>query len=228
MSKTVAIIVAAGAGERMSGDTPKQLAALAGRPMVAWSVLRLSQVCDEVVVVAPPDRGDEMRTALAEFDKVRAVVAGGATRQESVFNGLEALPEGASRVLVHDAARPCVSSELVRRVVDALYDNDAVVPVVPAVDTLVRERDGSVDAILDRVHVSMVQTPQGFAADLVLRAHREARGSGLQSSDDGSLVLALGVEVATVAGERTNVKVTYPEDVAVAEAILRLHNEDER
>jgi len=226
MSKTVAIIVAAGAGERMSGDTPKQLAPLAGRPMVAWSALRLSQVCDDVVVVAPPGREDEMRSALAEFEKVRAVVAGGATRQESVFNGLGALPEGASRVLVHDAARPCVSRDLVRRILDALYDRDAVVPAVPAVDTLIRERDACVDAILDRVHVSTVQTPQGFAADLLLRAHREARKNGLQSSDDGSLVLALGVTVATVAGERTNVKVTYPEDVAVAEAILR--REDER
>lgn len=225
MSKTVAIIVAAGAGERMSGDTPKQLAPLAGRPMVAWSARRFSQVCDDVVVVAPPGREDEMRSALAEFEKVRAVVPGGATRQESVFNGLAALPEGASRLLVHDAARPCVSGELVRRVLDALYDKDAVVPAVPAVDTLVHEREGGVDAILDRVHVSMVQTPQGFAADVLLRAHREARKGGLQSSDDGSLVLALGVPVATVAGERTNVKITYPEDVAVAEAILRREGE---
>lgn len=219
MSHTAAIVVAAGAGERIAGDTPKQLIPLAGAPMVVWSVRALAAVCDAVVVVAPPGREDDVSEALSALG-VHAVVAGGATRQESVWNGLEALPDGAARVLIHDAARPCVSRALLDRIVTALGESEAVVPAVPAVDTLIREAENHVDAILDRAYISAVQTPQAFALDVIMRAHRKARASGFQSSDDGSLVLALGERVATVRGERTNIKVTYPEDLAVAEAIL--------
>jgi len=220
MNKTVAIIVAAGTGERMPGATLKQLMPLAGRPMVAWSAGALAAVCDAVVMVAPPGHEDEIRAAVAGAVSECTVVAGGATRQESVWNGIGALPAGAERVLIHDAARPCVSRALLDRIVAALETHRAVVPAVPAVDTLVRERDGVVDAILDRVHVAGVQTPQAFAVDLIRRAHQSARRSGLSMSDDGSLVLALHEAVVTVPGERTNVKVTFPEDVAVAAAIL--------
>jgi 2-C-methyl-D-erythritol 4-phosphate cytidylyltransferase len=139
-----------------------------------------------------------------------------------VWNGLQALPEGTTRVLIHDAARPCVSRALLDRIVAALDRHDAVVPAVGAVDTLVRERDGAVEAILDRVHVSGVQTPQAFAVDVIVRAHAEARKRGFHSSDDGSLVLAIEEPVATVPGDRMNLKVTYPEDLAIAEAILEL------
>jgi 2-C-methyl-D-erythritol 4-phosphate cytidylyltransferase len=172
-----------------------------------------------VVVAAPPGREDEVREAL-EGMAVHAVVSGGETRQDSVFNALGALPEGAARVLIHDAARPCVSPALVRRVAEALDSHDAVVPAVPVVDTLVREMDGRVQAILDRTHVSGVQTPQGFATALIVEAHRRARERGYRSSDDGSLVVAMGEPLATVPGDRNNIKVTFPEDVAVAEIIL--------
>ena len=213
---TVAIIVAAGLGERMPGDTLKQLTPLAAVPMVLWSVRALAALCDAVVVVAPPG----VEAALAGAEKVHAVVVGGATRQESVWNGLQALPPGAERVLIHDAARPCVSRALIARVIAALDRCAAVVPVVPVVDTLVREREGRVEAIIDRAHVALVQTPQGFAVDVIRRAHQSARKSGLKMSDDGSLVLAMHEPVVAVPGERTNIKVTYPEDVAVAAAIL--------
>jgi 2-C-methyl-D-erythritol 4-phosphate cytidylyltransferase len=124
-------------------------------------------------------------------------------------------------VLIHDAARPCLSAALRDRVLDALGSYDAVVPAVPVTDTLIRDVEARVDAMLDRVHISGVQTPQAFRADLIVRAHRIARERGLHSSDDGSLVLALAEQVATVAGERTNIKVTYREDLAIAEAILK-------
>jgi 2-C-methyl-D-erythritol 4-phosphate cytidylyltransferase len=153
--------------------------------------------------------------------KVHAITPGGETRQESVFNGLRALPEGVTHVLIHDAARPCVSSALIERALDALGAHDAVVPAVAATDTLIRDHQGRVDAIIDRVHVAGVQTPQAFRLELIVRAHREAKVRGLKSSDDGSLVLALGEPVHTIPGERTNIKVTFREDVAIAEAILR-------
>lgn len=214
------IIVAAGISERFAGDVPKQLLPVGGVPMVTWSARVLGGVCDTVVVAAPPGREDDVRAALGEV-AVHAVVPGGATRQESVFNALEALPAGTARVLIHDAARPCVSASLVRVVVGALEAGaPAVVPVVPAVDTLVRAVDGRVEAILDRAHVCGVQTPQGFHLDLIVEAHRRARARGYRSSDDGSLVLALGERLSTVPGERTNIKVTFPEDIGVAGIIL--------
>jgi len=221
MKNTAAIIVAAGTSERLSGKTLKQLLPVAGTPMVLWSVDALAQVCDALVVVAPPGREADLKEAVAGVAKIHAVVAGGATRQESVWNGLQALPEGAAHVLIHDAARPCVSLTLLTRIVESLDEHDAVVPAVPAVDTLVRETENRVEAILDRTHISGVQTPQAFAVGLIVDAHRRARKSGRESSDDGSLVLAASQPVATVRGERTNIKVTYPEDVTIAEAILK-------
>jgi 2-C-methyl-D-erythritol 4-phosphate cytidylyltransferase len=218
-----ALIMAAGSGERFGGSDRKQEIAIAGRPMLAWSVLALadSPRVRWVIVVGPGDA--DVRAALAAdvADRVHAFVSGGATRQESVFNGLDHLPEDATHVLIQDAARPCLSAALRDRVLDALEDHDAVIPVVPATDTLVHERDGNVDAILDRVHVAGVQTPQGFRAELVRRAHRTARARGFRSSDDGSLVLALGEPVFTVPGERTNIKVTFREDLLIAEALLK-------
>jgi 2-C-methyl-D-erythritol 4-phosphate cytidylyltransferase len=154
------------------------------------------------------------------LDKVDGVVAGGKTRQDSVRHGLEALPSSSETVLVHDAARPCLSSALLQRILDALGGSDAVVPALPAVDTLIREQSNHLDAVVDRVGISGVQTPQGFRTELLRRAHANAEAGGIKSSDDGSLVFALGEPVATVPGERTNIKITFEEDLAIAEAIL--------
>ena len=224
MAHVVAMILAAGQGARFGGDSQKQLAGLAGRPLLVWSVLRFAShpAVAETVIVVPPGREQAVGELLAGegFEDAGKIVGGGQTRQESSWLGLQAVPAGATHVLVHDAARPCLSGELVTRVTDALKENNAVIPAVPVVDTLVRERSNAVDAVLDRVFVSGVQTPQGFEKDLLLRAHRRARANGFSSNDEGSLVLALGEKVATVRGDRTNIKITYPEDAAIAEAIL--------
>lgn len=230
--KTAALIMAGGSGERFVADDAaqadksalKQLAPLRGRPMISWSVdaVANSARVTSIVIAIAPELEANVRAALSTdaTRKVSAFVAGGATRQESVFNALRALPDDVTHVLIHDAARPCVSSALIDRMLDALASHDAVVPAVAATDTLVRDCQGRVDAIIDRVHVAGVQTPQAFRLELILRAHREAKARGYLSSDDGSLVLALREPVYTVPGERTNIKVTYREDVAIAEAIL--------
>ena len=221
----IALIMAGGTGDRFGTGTPKQLASLHGRAMIAWSadVLAESPRIAGLMIVTPPGVDFSLRDALSAgaAGKVRAVATGGVTRQESVFNGLQNLPDGTTHVLIHDAARPCLSAALRDRVLDALGTHDAVVPAVPVTDTLIRDVEARVDAILDRVHISGVQTPQAFRTDLIVRAHRTAREQGLHSSDDGSLVLALAEHVATVAGERTNIKVTYRDDLAIAEAILK-------
>jgi 2-C-methyl-D-erythritol 4-phosphate cytidylyltransferase len=226
MSYVVAMIMAAGRGERFEGTAPKQLALVYGRPMVAWSIERFADCPEigEIVLVIPPDQAESWRAAMAEpaGRHVSNLVGGGERRQESVRLGLEALPPQATHVLIHDAARPCLTKELIDRVVQALGENDAVVPVVPAVDTLVVDTNGAVDAVVDRAHIAGVQTPQAFERQLILGAHRKAHADGLESSDDGSLVLAMGAEVKTIPGERMNVKVTYPEDIAIAESILAM------
>lgn len=224
MSHTFAMIMAAGRGDRFGGDSHKQLAAVNRRPVLSWSISRLASnpAVAGIILVAPPGEEETTRKALENhgIERVDKVVAGGETRQESVRLGLQELPEETTHVLVHDAARPCLSEDLLSRVIDALNDSAAVVPAVPVSDTLIREESSRVDAIVDRVRLSGVQTPQGFEKELLLRAHLHARAQGFKSSDDGSLVLALGETVKTVPGDRTNIKITYPEDMAIVEAIL--------
>lgn len=217
--------MAAGSGSRFDAGTPKQTTTINGRAMLTWSaeVLAASPMVSGLILVAPSGHEESFSRLLGEeaARKLRAAVVGSATRQDSVYNGLEQVPEGTTHVLIHDAARPCLSAALRDRVIDALATHDAVVPAVPVTDTLIRDIDAGVDAILDRVSIAGVQTPQGFRLDLIRRAHRIARERGFKSSDDGSLVLALAEKVATVPGERTNLKVTFRDDVIIAEAILK-------
>jgi 2-C-methyl-D-erythritol 4-phosphate cytidylyltransferase len=229
MGQTDVLIMAAGSGERFGGGEPKQFVLLHDRPMLTWTIDRFeaNTVVDRITLVVTP--GDEERVAkLVEgegFKKVCGIVAGGETRQQSVLSGLEALDESSERVLVHDAARPCLSPALLERIFDALGDNAAVVPALAAVDTLVHVDDGHLDAILDRVNISSVQTPQAFRTELLLRVHRWADARGLTSNDEGSLVLAMGERVRTIPGERANIKITYEEDIRIAEAILSLQRQ---
>jgi 2-C-methyl-D-erythritol 4-phosphate cytidylyltransferase len=224
MADVAALIMAAGRGDRFRGMVPKQLALVAGRPMVAWSIERFARCAgiSSVYLVIPADQTDAWRATLAEpsGEHVNDLVEGGRRRQDSVRLGVEALPETVTHVLVHDAARPCLSDDLLARIVDALNAHDAVVPVVPVVDTLVVDTGNRVNAVVDRANLAGVQTPQAFDRQLLLRAHRKAFTDGLESSDDGSLVLALGETIETIPGDPTNIKVTYPADIAVAEAIL--------
>jgi len=239
-----AIIVAAGSGERMEGsDSPKQLHIIAGKPMLAWSLQRVAdrRNIHGIVVVIARGMEDEVRASLKGhgLDDVDTFVIGGETRQDSVWEGLQALSPDATHVLIHDAARPCASSQLFQRMLDALQSHDAIVPTVPAVDTLVieknieqnaneekntgeeqSEKSTGVKSVLDRSEIGAVQTPQAFSLKLLRRAHEYAADNGITAGDDGTLVQAMGEPVATIAGERNNIKVTYPDDLMVAEMTL--------
>ena len=199
------IVVAAGSGTRFGGA--KQYAPLAGRRVLDWSIDAARSVADGVVlVVAPADAG-------ADEPAVDVVVAGGETRSESVRAGLAAVPADAGVVLVHDGARPLASHALFRSVVDAvLAGADAAVPVVDVVDS-VTDRHG---VPVDRSELRAVQTPQGFRADS-LRAVHSTRP---EATDDASLVVAGGGRLRPVQGERWNLKITEPDDLVVAEALL--------
>lgn len=198
------VVVSAGSGTRFGG--PKHLADLAGSTVLDRSVATASATCDGVVVVLAPG-------AEGPVSGASSVVGGGSSRSESVANGLAAVPEDAAVVLVHDAARPLASPALFERVIAAVRSGaDAVVPVVSVIDTIRHVRNGTVD----RDELRAVQTPQGFRAAVLRSAH----AGGGQATDDASLVEATGGTVVLVDGERWNMKITEPTDLAVAAALV--------
>jgi len=217
MSRVAALIPAAGRGERLSGDRPKALREIAGIPMLVWAVDALvsSAVVDLLVVAAPADYMAEVRAMLGP-DVV--VVAGGPTRASSVRCALEALPPGFDIVLVHDAARPFVPVSVVAAVVAAVRaGHPAVVPVLPLPDTVKRVApNGTVAETPPREELVAVQTPQGFARDVLIAAHQQGPG---EATDDAALVERLGRPVWTVMGSDRSFKVTRPIDLLLAEAM---------
>ncbi len=200
------IVVAAGSGRRFGG--PKQLVELAGRRVVDRSVDAMARVSAGVVLVGAADQLADLTTSGAD-----RIVAGGATRSASVRAGLDVLPESATHVLVHDAARPLVPEAVCDRVVAALVDGaDGVVPVVPVTDSL-----RSVDGVpVDRARLLAVQTPQGFRLDALRAGH----AGDADATDDATLVSGLGGDVRHVDGDPVNLKITGPDDVRIAEVLL--------
>ena len=220
-----AVVPAAGRGERFGGGTPKALIPLHGRPLLQYS-LEVLQSVDEVemiVVAAPSGAVDAVRrlAQTAGLGKVIAVVAGGADRQASVARGLEALPPGPGLVLVHDGARPFLPPALVRDVVAAAARDGGAVAAVPVDDTIKSGDQGWVETTLDRSRLFRIQTPQAFRRAILEEAHRAAAHEGFHGTDDSALVERMGQRVRLVPGTATNLKVTLPEDLALAEALLR-------
>lgn len=219
MSGTVAVVPAAGAGMRLGAGVPKAFFLLGGQTLVERAVagLRESGVVDEIVVAVPPDRTDEAKLILG---RTATVVAGGAHRVDSVRLALESTGEP-DFVLVHDAARPLTPPALVVRVVEALKSGHrAVVPALPVTDTIKAvDANGTVLGTPERDGLRAVQTPQGFATDLLLRAF-EAAGAGTQFTDDASIVEHVGAQVQVVDGDPLAFKITTKLDALLAEAVV--------
>lgn len=219
-----AVIVAAGRGERLG--RPKQLLDLAGLPMVGWSIQTFAGIDEiaDLVIATEPDLIDTMRALVARLAARFSlrVVAGGATRQASVCEGLWALPSECDAVLVHDGARPLVCAGDVRAGMGEVGEARAALLAAPVVDTIKVVTPGSmlVTRTLDRSTLWAAQTPQfALAADL-RRAHERASGEGVDATDDAMLLERIGVEVVAVPASAENFKVTLPQDVARAAAIL--------
>ena len=211
------VLVAAGSGTRLGGGVPKALRELAGAPMLVQALEPFAGLVQYECVVVPADLCASVRAMLG--DSV-AVVAGGATRQESVDAGLQALSAAAGLVLVHDAARPLVPAAVVSAVLTALTAGaDAVIPVLPVVDTIKEvDADGVVMATPQRDRLRVVQTPQGFRRPVLVAAH--AAGVGGAATDDAGLVERLGGRVQTVPGAVESFKITGPADWERAERLL--------
>lgn len=221
MGRTVAIVPAAGSGQRLGAGVPKAFAQLEGKTLVEHALdgLAASGVVDSVVVAAPAGRTDEATLVLGGAELPVTVVAGGADRAESVRLALEAAGEP-DFILVHDAARPLTPSALIARVVDALRaGHAAVVPGVPLSDTVKAvDANGVVLGTPERSGLRAVQTPQGFATEVLLRAHQRA---GAQSfTDDAAMVENIGGQVQVVDGDPLAFKITTPLDLLLAQAVL--------
>jgi 2-C-methyl-D-erythritol 4-phosphate cytidylyltransferase/2-C-methyl-D-erythritol 2,4-cyclodiphosphate synthase len=218
--RNVALVVAAGRGERFGAAVPKQYAGLAGKPVLRHAVeafVRHPEIDAVRVVIGSEDR-DFYAAAVDGLDLLPPVV-GGASRQETVRLGLESLAAQApERVLIHDAARPLVSAAVIARVVAALDRFPAVLPVLPVVDSLKRIEGGIVAGDAPRTGLARAQTPQGFHYAAILAAHHQALGQN--HTDDAAVAAAAGLAVAWVEGEESNMKLTLPGDMDVGEALL--------
>ncbi len=219
-----ALIVAAGSGSRHGGELPKQYQLLGSRPMLRHSVETFCRhpAIDRVRVVIGAGHAELYRTAVGALP-VETSIQGGATRQESVRRGLEALAnDPPDLVLIHDAARPLVSPDVISRVIATLDAADAAVAALPVVDTLRREGGG----IVDRNSLWQVQTPQGFRFERILAAHRAATDD--LATDDAGLAERAGIPITLVEGSMSNLKVTRAGDLATAEAFLAAGQADIR
>ncbi len=227
MRGDVAVLVpAAGLGTRLGPGAPKALRQLAGAPLLVHVIRRLAQAGSVgcVVVAAPPDGVDAVRALLVDDlppDLPVTVVAGGASRQESVAAALAAVPPDFPIVLVHDAARAFAPADLIERVAAAVRaGHEAVIPVLPVIDTIKRvDRAGHVVTTVDRAELRSVQTPQGFRRTVLEAAHA---GTGDAVTDDAGLVERMGIKVFCVDGAEAALKITRPADLVVAEALHTL------
>ncbi|MCJ8189850.1 bifunctional 2-C-methyl-D-erythritol 4-phosphate cytidylyltransferase/2-C-methyl-D-erythritol 2,4-cyclodiphosphate synthase [Sphingomicrobium aestuariivivum] len=218
--QVTALIVAAGSGTRMGGETPKQYRKIAGKAVIAHAVDALIDHprIDAVRVVIGKGQEEEARAALGERD-VGAFIVGGASRSESVGNGLAAIDT--SHVLVHDAARPFCPAEVVDRLVEALHTYSAVVPVLDVPDTVARSDGAFLTLSESREGLVRVQTPQAFlATDLIDTFQKHSSGATAPPTDEASVIRAAGLPVATVAGDPLLDKLTVPADWARAEMML--------
>ena len=221
----VAIVAAAGRGTRFGRGRAKQFVELGGVPVIVHTLRRFerSETVGETVVVLPADETAAFVALAGRYGlrKLARVVAGGATRGESIWRGLQAVRAATAGVVaVHDGVRPFVTPAEIDRVVRAAAETGAALLAAPATDTLKEVRGCRVTRTLDRSAVWHAQTPQCFRFDLLRRAYESALAEGLDATDDSALVERLGVSVSVVEGSARNVKITRPEDLAVAEVLL--------
>ena len=217
-----AVVVAAGRGVRMGAAVNKVLLPLCGELVIRHAVRAFCEAdeIDGVVVVASADETEQMRAALCGLEKVCAIVPGGSTRQESVKNGLDALPKEARIALVHDGARPLISRELIARCIRQTEDCGSAVVCTPVTDTVKVEKDGCVVRTLDRSQLRAVQTPQCFFAGELKAAYEAAARDSVSVTDDASVMEHAGHSVHLLESSEVNFKLTTPEDLRRAEDII--------
>lgn len=221
-----AIIVAGGSGSRMGTSTKKQYLKIKDKEILVYTVecfQNMPEIQEIVVVTGKEDITyvEKLLKDTYKLNKVSYIVAGGKERQDSVYNGIQAVDEKSDYLVIHDGARPLITKEVVRVGLDMAYAHRASIIAVPVKDTIkLVSKDGKVEATPDRSSLWSVQTPQIFEKELIIHAHEYAKEHGLSVTDDSMLVEAIGVPVYIVEGEYTNIKITTPEDLIIAEKML--------
>lgn len=219
------LIPAAGSGRRMGSNRNKLLLSLRKKPILAWTLLaaQAASTISEISVICQPLDRQEIELILDKLKLTKTVklIEGGSTRQQSVYNGLKALPVTAEKVLIHDGARCLITSELFDRCADAIRHIQGLIAAVPVKDTIkVVDENGIIQSTPQRSQLWAAQTPQAFDVKLLKECHQKAINEGWEVTDDAALLEKCGLPVQVVAGEETNLKVTTPQDLAIAEFIL--------
>ena len=211
-----AVIVGAGQGLRLGFNFPKAFVLLKSKPLFEYSlkVFLEHPKISEIVLVVPPDKKDIVLPLRCK------AVAGGSTRQESVFNGLKTLSPDCQRVLVHDAARPFISKAILDRLLEPLERGIASIAAWPVSDTVKATEGKKIIKTIDRQNLWIAQTPQAFPISILKEALAKARADNFVGTDEASLVERLGISVQVVLGDAANIKITSPEDLILAEALL--------
>lgn len=214
----VVIIPAAGTGSRFGGALPKQFQPLAGKPLVQHVIERF--LLDENVLRVVVPVAEVLLASVKNSERV-SFVAGGETRQQSVINGLQEADE-AELIAVHDAARPLFSTAIFHAVIEAAREVGAALPVIPVADTIhVMNADATVAQTLDRAVLGAAQTPQCFRAEVLREILQRAQSEGITGTDEAGLAVRFGYTVKAVPGDPRNLKITVPEDLAIAESYLQ-------
>lgn len=229
MRKNIGIILAGGSGRRIGGDIPKQFLTIAGRTILEYTLITFQKhnCIDEIAIVVNPTYQDKVRDLIRinHFTKVRQLLANGAERYHSTLSALQAYQQEDCNLLIHDAVRPLVSARIIQEVTDNLTNFQVVNVAIPATDTIIEvdETKTFIERIPNRSHLYQVQTPQGFYRPVLQKAYDLAlQDPDFQTTDDCGVVKKYLPEekIKIVAGEISNIKITWPEDLAYAESFL--------
>jgi 2-C-methyl-D-erythritol 4-phosphate cytidylyltransferase len=224
--KVIAIIVAAGKSKRIKDKLPKQFLKIGKKPVLAHTLesFEKCEEVDEIILVVSEDWLTYCSTEVVdkyEFKKIKRVISGGEKRQDSVYKALVAVPNNTSIVVIHDGVRPLLNPSKITESIKICKECQAVILAVPVKETVKRIEDGSVHTTLNRERLWNAQTPQVFDYKILLDAFGKAKVDGFTGTDDASLVERLGVEVKIIEGDYDNIKITTPEDLILAEEILK-------
>lgn len=223
-----AIVVAAGIGKRFGGDKPKQFLELSGKPVILHTLERFESCrqIEEIILVLPADVIENFRPVIEKYElkKISRIIAGGETRAASVLNGLSAVNPQAQIVAVHDGARPLVSSEEIAQVVRKARETGAACLVAAVSDTIKEISGDKILRTIDRHKLRRALTPQCFRLEILKKAFENAGNVGESATDECYLVERLGVEISVVEGSARNIKITVPEDLLLAETLLKEFN----
>ena len=223
------LIPAAGSGRRMNSNRNKLLLNLLGQSIISWTIqaATAANYISWIGIICQPDDWQDFEEIIGQLklNKPVELIKGGSTRQESVYNGLRALPSSALQVLIHDGARCLATPNLFDSCAEALLYTNGLIAAVPVKDTIKIVNDNNiVQSTPDRRQLWAAQTPQGFDVKLLTQCHQEAVSKDWQVTDDAALFEKCGLEVSIVQGEETNLKITTPQDLAIAEFILKSRN----